>query len=642
MRNPGKQKEVKPENFNNISKKQKKLRADRIRKKYFRLSRALRKCDSVQDKKNHPKLNVEYPATVKMMVKGNVSGGFFLRLPLPFCKAHIPVKNPTIMVLETDTGERYEAKYLPHCYGLSGGWRRFAIDMKLEQGDTLIFQLVQPTKFKIFFIRVNSTNEVHFPVYLLNLVNRVKERVSSKAGRNQQSFYNRGEVHHNYLQRKIKELRAKKFWRKDLVVPQVLGKGDLVHAKNIQSELDFEHPVTVKWLMKGNISRGGTLALPAPYCRAHLPVIVTNMVLETETGEQYTTKYLPQSCRLSAGWFRFVTKMRLEEGDAVVLHLIEAAKFKVYIIRANAKEVNLPNHLLDLLSHVKQSIPCKADSRQLIVYTRKVDRIEQQLRWKSARLKSRNGEGSILVGQGVLFSNITSFEEFKAVMNKLIQNHQLPHYALHDYYQLCCNQNAFLHAHLFRGFNPRLNNQIIAGAITRIILDTVNIANELSTCKLSTFLQKYELWDQSLKTYEAYGMNVSFILARLQHLKNLAVSSEGATDRSRYEEACHENERAKGEVRKLDLILAKLQTLELKLGEETYRQGYSLAKCVKAEIGSLEVLIQELGEFLSQYDAHIQELKLKVKAHEYKFHEKVSTPWLHLYSPTFESLEPSN
>ncbi|XP_056699280.1 uncharacterized protein [Spinacia oleracea] len=718
----------------------------------MRLSRVLRKCNSIQATKIQSKLNVEHPATVKVMVKSNVSGGFFLRLPPPFCRAHLPVKNRTVMVLETDTGERYEANYLPQYCGLSGGWKRFAIVMKLEEGDTVVFQLVEPAKFKVYFIRVNSTNEVHLPFHLLNLVNRVESGVSRKAGKNQKSFYRSEEVHQNYLQGKQKDFGTEKIRRKDLLVPQVLGKSNLVHAKNIQSELDFKHPLTLQGLKKWNVSHGCSLILPEQYCSVHLPVIETDMVLEIETGEQYTTKYLPRSCKLSDGWHMFATNMRLEEGDVIVFHLVEAAKFKVYfirvnsanevnlsphilntfqkcdmtqskrslsnlivehpdipvtvkwlpksctssscfilspptpfcrahlpqkdttlvfqtetgeqyeanylarylrfgggcwkrfpldkeleagdavvfhlvevtkfkvyIIRANASEVNLPVHLLELLGHVQQSVSGKPDSKQQTVDRREVNQREHNRR-KSARLNPRNTEVStVLLHEKMIFSNINSFEEFKSVMNELIQNQKLPYYAMHGYYELCCNQKEFLHARLSVLINPRLTNQVIIGVIRRIIFDIVNITDALTTCELSTFLHNYALWDESLKTYETLGMNVGFLLARLHHLEKVAVSSESAADRCRYEEACHENLRAKSEVRKLDLILAKLQTLKLKPRDETYR---------KAEISELEVMISGFGKFFLQYDAHIETLKLKVKTHELKFQEEVSSSWL--------------
>lgn len=86
-------------------------------------------------------------------------------LPTPFYTAHLPPKD-TIMVLETKTGEQYEAKYLARHFRLSGGWRKFARDNKLEAGDVVVFTLVEATKFKV--VVGYSLSDLHF--LLLKLV----------------------------------------------------------------------------------------------------------------------------------------------------------------------------------------------------------------------------------------------------------------------------------------------------------------------------------------------------------------------------------------------------------------------------------------------------------------------------------------
>lgn len=42
-----------------------------------------------------------------------------------------------------------ETKYLAHKSGLSAGWRGFAIEHELVDGDALVFQLTEPTSFKV-------------------------------------------------------------------------------------------------------------------------------------------------------------------------------------------------------------------------------------------------------------------------------------------------------------------------------------------------------------------------------------------------------------------------------------------------------------------------------------------------------------
>lgn len=54
-----------------------------------------------------------------------------------------------MMVLQDETGEVCEAKYLSEKVGLSAGWRGFSLAHKLVEGDVVVFHLVSPLKFKV-------------------------------------------------------------------------------------------------------------------------------------------------------------------------------------------------------------------------------------------------------------------------------------------------------------------------------------------------------------------------------------------------------------------------------------------------------------------------------------------------------------
>jgi len=56
------------------------------------------------------------------------------------------------MVLEDENGSEYEAVYIGNRAGLSGGWRAFALDHKLDDGDALVFELIEASRFKVFFM----------------------------------------------------------------------------------------------------------------------------------------------------------------------------------------------------------------------------------------------------------------------------------------------------------------------------------------------------------------------------------------------------------------------------------------------------------------------------------------------------------
>lgn len=72
----------------------------------------------------------------------------FKGLPTKFCEDHLP-KSVSEMELVDEDGKDYEAIYIGKRSGLSGGWRAFALDHKLDDGDALVFELMEPTKFKV-------------------------------------------------------------------------------------------------------------------------------------------------------------------------------------------------------------------------------------------------------------------------------------------------------------------------------------------------------------------------------------------------------------------------------------------------------------------------------------------------------------
>ncbi|KAL6203584.1 hypothetical protein ACLB2K_027284 [Fragaria x ananassa] len=87
------------------------------------------------------------PSFVKSMVRSHVYSCFWLGLPSKFCEDHLPKSSDSDLVLEDEDGNECDAKYLSKRTGLSGGWRGFALEHKLDDGDALVFELVEPTKF---------------------------------------------------------------------------------------------------------------------------------------------------------------------------------------------------------------------------------------------------------------------------------------------------------------------------------------------------------------------------------------------------------------------------------------------------------------------------------------------------------------
>ncbi|KAF7830640.1 B3 domain-containing protein [Senna tora] len=100
-------------------------------------------------------LEPEYPTFIKSMLQSHVSGGFWLGLPVYFCKTSLPKRDDMITLIDEDENE-YPTVYLARKTGLSGGWKGFAVAHNLADGDALVFQLIRPTAFKVYIMRVDS------------------------------------------------------------------------------------------------------------------------------------------------------------------------------------------------------------------------------------------------------------------------------------------------------------------------------------------------------------------------------------------------------------------------------------------------------------------------------------------------------
>ncbi|OVA15792.1 B3 DNA binding domain [Macleaya cordata] len=101
-------------------------------------------------------LGNEFPSFVKPMLHSHVYRGFWLGLPVQFCKKNLPKRDETITLVD-EMGEEYATNFLAQKTGLSGGWKGFSVAHGLVDGDALVFQLIKPTKFKVYIIRVNGS-----------------------------------------------------------------------------------------------------------------------------------------------------------------------------------------------------------------------------------------------------------------------------------------------------------------------------------------------------------------------------------------------------------------------------------------------------------------------------------------------------
>ncbi|KAL8141136.1 hypothetical protein V2J09_007157 [Rumex salicifolius] len=103
-------------------------------------------------------LQSDFPTLVRGMLPSHVSGGFWLGLPSGFCRKHMP-KQDGVVTLVDEEGDEFQVVYLARKWGLSGGWKGFAVEHQLVDGDTVVFQLTSHSVMKVYIIRANSLEE---------------------------------------------------------------------------------------------------------------------------------------------------------------------------------------------------------------------------------------------------------------------------------------------------------------------------------------------------------------------------------------------------------------------------------------------------------------------------------------------------
>ncbi|XP_047315525.1 B3 domain-containing protein Os01g0234100-like isoform X2 [Impatiens glandulifera] len=133
----------------------------------------------IRAEKVQASLGSEFQTFTKLLVRSHVSSCFWMGLPGPFCKLHLP-REDSAVILEDENGQQFDMKYIAEKTGLSAGWRKFAYAHQLIEGDALVFQLVEHNKFKVFVVRANDLTEVDGALSLLNLEAQTKPDESEK------------------------------------------------------------------------------------------------------------------------------------------------------------------------------------------------------------------------------------------------------------------------------------------------------------------------------------------------------------------------------------------------------------------------------------------------------------------------------
>lgn len=153
------------------------------------------------------------------------------------------------------------------------------------------------------------------------------------------------------------------------------------------------------------------------------------------------------------------------------------------------------------------------------------------------------------------FKQVNGVENFRIVVNGLVIDSELSQYDRGKYYELCLSQGSFLHEQLFEG----LNSKLAAG----IISETINIADAIKGSNLTTSPDGFVIWDKTLKAFGTMGMNVGFLLNRLDQLMKLALKLK------RYKEVILERDRAEEELKALEAKLVQVKQTINRLDQET-------------------------------------------------------------------------
>ncbi|CAM0150409.1 unnamed protein product [Urochloa decumbens] len=324
-------------------------------------------------------------------------------------------------------------------------------------------------------------------------------------------------------------------------------------AKQIQANLPVEHPSFVKRMLQSHVIRGFWLGLPKYFCEKHLPKSDAGIVVKDENGEDHHTTYLEGKQGLSAGWRGFAIDHDLKVGDVVVFELVKSNKFKAKqenseeVITEEAMKVSTPSH----------EVP--------------------------------PSDGSIPYGidldSDIDFDDVTSFSNVNLILDSLATGCEFHDRLRSTYYELCSSQKSLLHKNLLKHLQPTL--------VVGIIMETVSIAEGIRACKAQTSSREDFLdWKKTLESFELLGMNVAFLLKRVNDLLSLAARS---TESSEW--------------------------------QEKYKELKQQRVCAGKKMKVLELQLSNVKDVLQKADVEVEELESSLKISDKALQELASAPW---------------
>ncbi|PWA59910.1 B3 DNA binding domain-containing protein [Artemisia annua] len=218
--------------------------------------------------------------------------------------------------------------------------------------------------------------------------------------------------------------------------------------------------------------------------------------------------------------------------------------------RIRADNLNEVDGALCLLNMEKQMVP-EMDMPS--------PKPKKRKRPESLPLLEQSGNNSEEVGSDVLegskpelsLEEVKTIEDFHIMVKGVCIDSELPDDVRMNYYKLCTARKELLHDELAEG----LYHKLVAGMIG----ETVNIANKIKNCQITTTKGEFETWDNHLKSFVIMGMKVKFLRERIATLSKIVLESEANLDVQKYVEAKGEHKRVEDDIQSLTEKLVGLK-----------------------------------------------------------------------------------
>uniref|UniRef100_A0A0D3ELG0 TF-B3 domain-containing protein n=1 Tax=Oryza barthii TaxID=65489 RepID=A0A0D3ELG0_9ORYZ len=351
-------------------------------------------------------------------------------------------------------------------------------------------------------------------------------------------------------------------------------------AQEIQTKLPAEHPSFVKHMLHSHVVSGFWLGLPAGFCNKYLPKHDTDIVLEDENGNNHKTTYLGGKQGLSAGWRGFAINHDIKVGDVVVFELVHIIREK------NISTTDRAPGLKSFYACKKRKISKEAtDNATKPKEDPETTRVSSKMAHDDTQnLVHEAIDGIRFSDSEMSFDDMTSYSNFNIVVDGLVIDCKFPDHQRRTYYELCCAQKSFLHRHLLR----QLSLTLVVG----VIMETINIAEGIRACGAGTSSQEdFLIWKKTLQSFDLLGMNVAFLLKRVDDLLGLPEQPRDPSECGKYNELKLERSRA---------------------GEK-----------VKA----LESMMLTVKDVLKKIDAEMEEMESSVRNHDIALRKIATAPW---------------